>query len=254
MPDFPEATSLPAQFDCEPVLLEQISNRPGRQRCMIGDGELLLIAHDVPKPGDATRQALYFWKRRDERWFGPDGKPGLTALEALLDRYAEAIDQHASVIDEADTAAEIFSILRHAGPLVRSTRNLLASLSQALDVDPDDRQLRALRDRAIDIERTAELLQADARLTLEFWQAERAEEQSRSADKLNRTVFRLNLLAGFFLPLVALAGIFGMNVKLPGFSENMFWIILVIGILTGGGILYYARTQTRKDQETDDKG
>jgi hypothetical protein len=253
MPDFPETTPLPAQFDCEPVLLDQISNRPGRQRCMIGDGELLLIAHDVPKPGDATRHALYFWKRRDERWIGPDGKPGLAALEALLDRYAEAIEQHASVIDEADTAAEIFSILRHAGPLVRSTRNLVASLSQALDVDQDDRQIRSLRDRSIDIERTAELLQADARLTLEFWQAERAEEQSRAADKLNRTVFRLNLLAGFFLPLVALAGIFGMNVNLPGFMHNKFWLILLIGVLTGGAILYYARTKTRNDRESDYK-
>ncbi|MGC4013779.1 MAG: CorA family divalent cation transporter [Luteolibacter sp.] len=249
MSALPEATFLPPQFDCEPVLMDQISNRPGHQRCMVGDGELLLVAHEVPVVGRADREALFFWKRRDGKWIGPDGKPGLLVLEQLLDRYSEAIDAHAAVVDEADTASEIFGILRHAGPLVRASRNLVQSLSQILDVDQDDRQIRALRDRSVDIERAAELLHADTRLTLEFWQAERSEQQSLAADKLNRIVFRLNLLAGFFLPLVALGGLFGMNVDLPAFVKHrsVFWIIVIFGLVTGGIILYYARLKAERE-------
>ncbi|MFD0896092.1 hypothetical protein KBB96_01265 [Luteolibacter ambystomatis] len=243
----PEATFLPTQFDCEPILMDQISNRPGHQRCMVGDGELLLVAHEVPVVGRSDREALFFWKRRDGKWIGPDGKPGLLALEQLLDRYSDAIDAHAAVVDEADTASEIFGILRHAGPLARASRNLVQSLNQVLDVDQDDRVIRALRDRAVDIERAAELLHADTRLTLEFWQAERSEQQSLAADKLNRIVFRLNLLAGFFLPLVALGGLFGMNVDLPAFVKPLFWWIVLTGFLTGGAILYYAKRKAERE-------
>lgn len=249
----PEATFLPSQFACEPELLDQLSGRPGHQRCMVGDGELLLVAHEVPEPGSPERHALFFWKRRDGRWVGPDGKPGLDALKALLNRYARAIDGHAAVLDEADTAAEIFTILRHAGPLFRSSRNLVAALENVLHVDTDDRSIRDVRDYSLEILRSAEMLQADARLTLEFWQAERAEEQSVAADKLNRIVFRLNLLAGFFLPLVALGGLFGMNVDLPEFVRHLFWVIVLVGLAAGGVFLFYARKKAELEAKAEER-
>lgn len=253
MPSLPEATFLPTQFACEPELLDQLSGRPGHQRCMVGDGELLLVAHEVPEPGSSERHALFFWKRRDGRWVGPDGKPGLDALKNLLERYSRAIDGHAAVVDEADTAVEIFTILRHAGPLFRSSRNLVTALENVLHVDTDDRAIRDLRDHSLEILRGAEMLQADARLTLEFWQAERSEQQSLAADKLNRIVFRLNLLAGFFLPLVALGGLFGMNVDLPGFAKHLFWVIVFVGLATGGVFLFYARKKAEKEAELRDE-
>jgi len=255
MSSLPEATFLPNHFGVEPALLDQLSGRPGHQRCVVGDGELLLVAHEVPKPGIPEREALFFWKRRDGRWVGPTGRPGLGELDALLDRYASAIDGHAAVIDEADTAAEIFGMLRHVVPLTRCARNLVVTFEQTLSIDQDDREIRALGDRAREIERAAELLQADARLTLEFWQAERSEEQSRSADKLNRIVFRLNLLAGFFLPLVALGGLFGMNVALPFGTQTRawFWVIITAGLVTGGIFLYYARSKAEHEAEKESR-
>jgi len=253
----PETTYLPQHFGIEPELREQLSSRPGHQRCIEGDGELLIIAHDVPRPGIPEREALFFWKRRDGQWIGPDGKQGLEALDALLDRYARAIDGHEEVIDEADTAVEIFAILRHAGPLARTSRNLVDALEQVLAIDHDDREIRSLRDRAREIERAADLLNADARVTLQFWQAERAEEQARSAMRLNRIAFRLNLLAGFFLPLVALGGLFGMNVDLPAFAKSSFWGIFFGGAFTGGFLLFLVGRQTGRkadfENELDDK-
>ena len=225
---------LPEHFAIEPELREQLSNRPGHQRCIEGAGELLLAVHDVPRPGIPERDAVFFWKSHEGHWQQPSGA-GLSGLGELLDRYAQAIDGHEEVLDDVFAAADIFAILRHAGPLVRSSRNMVQALEQVLAIDPDDREIRNYRDRAREIERAADLLNTDARVTLEFWRAEQAEKQARSAAHLNHIAFRLNLLAGFFLPLVAFGGLFGMNVDIPEFLKPMFWVILLGGI--GVGIL-----------------
>lgn len=238
-----KAFKLPEHFDVERELLEQFSNRPGHQRCVEGRDELLLVVHEVPQPGVPEREALYFWKRHDGRWV-QQGGVGLSELGELLDRYALAIDGHEEMIDEADTAAEIFAILRHSGPLARSSRNLVLALEQALVADHDNREIRSCRDRARELERAADLLHADARVTLEFWQAERSEEHSRASARLGRIAFRMNLLAGFFMPLMALSGLFGMNVTIPGFAQPFFWGILLLGMSIGGVLLWLVGRQT----------
>ena len=248
---------LPDHYQVEPELLEQFSTRPGHQRCVEGRDELLLVVHEVPKPGIPERDALFFWRRHDGRWTQPGG-PGISELHDLLERYASAIDKHEEVIDEADTAAEIFAILRHSGPLARSTRNLVHALEQALAADHDDRDIRSCRDRARELERAADLLHSDARVTLEFWQAERAEEHSRASARLGRIAFRMNLLAGFFLPLMALGSLFGMNVDIPAYMAPWFWAILLFGIFTGAALLWLVGRQTGRnadfDIELDDEG
>jgi hypothetical protein len=241
---------LPAHFAMERELREQLSVRPGHQRCMEGRNELLLLVHEVPVAGESRRQPLYFWRRSDRCWLEPDGT-GLGGLGALLERYARAIGDHEDLLEEADTAAEIFGILRHAGPLARSTRNLLQALNQALTADPDDRAIRGYRDRAVELERAADLLHQDARMTLDFWRAERAEEHSRAAEKVGRIAFRMNLLMGFFLPLMALAGLLGMNVRIPGFLEPLFWGVLAAGIALGGVLLFLAGRGTRNGGDAD---
>lgn len=246
-----EPVKLPPHFRIEDEVREQLSSRPGHQRCIEGRGELLLVVHDVPKPRVPERQGLYFWKNRDGQWNQASG-PGLGGLEDLLNRYAKAIDSHEEVIDDADTAAEIFTILRHSGPLARSSRNLVQALEQVLSVEPEDREIRAFRDRAREIERAADLLNNDARVTLEFWQAERAEKQLHSSARLGRIAYRLNLLAGFFLPLVALGGLLGMNVDLPGFVQPLFWLIFIGGLAFGGVLVWIVANDTGKGSEDED--
>jgi Mg2+ and Co2+ transporter CorA len=175
----------------------------------------------------------------------------LGGLFALLEEYSKAIDEQEAIIDDADTAKEIFDLIRHAGPLARSSRNLYHALVDAAVLLPKDKELRSARDRAHENERAADLLYADARVTLEFIRAERAEEQARSSDRLARLGFRLNLLAGFFLPLVALGGLMGMNVKLPEFVQNAFWLIFLGGLIFGVLILVlvgYKTGASRKEE------
>ncbi|MCW1883726.1 CorA family divalent cation transporter [Luteolibacter flavescens] len=235
---------LPAGFDLEPELLDQLSNRPGAQRCVIGRYELLLVVHAVPKCGSPDRDPILFWRRGDDVWVDSSGKRGLLKIGELLDHYARVIDKYEDVIDEADTAQEVFELARAAGPLARATRNLAGAIEQTLANDEDNRDLRNYRDRAREVERAAEQLAQDARLTLEFWKAEHSEEQQATAEKLNQIAFRLNLLAGFFLPLVALGGLFGMNVDLPDFVDGWFWLIFCGGLAMGGTLVWLVARKT----------
>ena len=240
-----ENLTLPSNFHLEPKLLEKLSGRPGHQRCIEGAGELLLVLHEVPQPRIPERDPLYFWKRRDGSWNQSSGA-GLSELAALLERYAKAIDGHEEVIDQAGTAKELFDILHHSTPLCRSNRNMVAAFEQVLAIHPDDRLIMGFRDRAKEIERAADLLNTDARMSLEFLRAELAENYARAGARLNRIAYRLNLLAGFFLPMVALGGVFGMNVDLPSWTKPMFWMILLAGFTVGGTLLYFVGRQTGK--------
>ena len=242
--DFPY---LPQFFECEEEILDQLSNRPGNQRCVVGRDELLVVVHEVPKPGVPEREPILFWRRADENWIDSGGRKGLGKLGELLDRYAKVIDAHEDVVDEADTAQEIFDLARAAGPLARATRNLALAIEQTMAQDEDTRELRTFRDRARELERAAEQLSQDARLTLEFWKAERSEQQQESAEKLNKIAFRLNLLAGLFLPLVAIGGLFGMNVDLPDVAETSkawFWVVVCGGLAVGGVMVWLVSRKT----------
>lgn len=239
-----EKINLPTHYALERDLLEQLSDRPGHQRCVVGRDELLLVLHEVPKAGIPEREAVFFWRRRDGRWFQPDGQ-GLKGLGDLLERYAKSIDVNEEILEQTDEAADLFQVLKHAGPLTRSSRNMVVALEQVLNQEPDDRLIRTYRDRAREIERAAELLHSDGRETLLFWQAEAAEQHTKSAERFGNILFKLNLVTGFFLPLVAFGGLFGMNVDLPGFTRGMFWWIFFGGLMVGGGLLWYVAKERR---------
>jgi len=233
-----EKLKLPEHYEIERELREQLGARPGHQRCVVGVEELLLVLHEVPKAGVPEREAIFFWRRRDGRWLQPGG-PGLDELDALLERYTKAIDNNEEELETTESTEKVFGILRHAGPLARSTRHIVQALEQALVQEPEDREIRDFRDRARELERASELLQSDARETLGFWQAQASEEHAKASERLGKILFKLNLVTGFFLPLVALGGLFGMNVDLPEFVRGLFWWIICGGIVVGGLLLWY---------------
>lgn len=239
-----EKLILPAHYELERELLEQLSSRPGHQRCVVGHGELLLVLHEVPQAGVPERDALFFWKRHDGRWVQPGG-PGLDEVGALLDRYEAAIDANEEILEKTESAADVFKILRQAGPLARSTRNFVQALEQALIQEPDERDIRSFRDKAKELERASELLYIDSRETLNYWQAESAEEHAKSSERLGNILFKLNLVTGFFLPLVALGSLFGMNVNLPNFIKELFWLIFFGGLIVGGLLLWYVSRERK---------
>ena len=240
-----EKVKLPGHYEIERELSEQLSGRAGHQRCVVGNDELLLVLHEVPKQGIPERDAIFFWRRRDGKWFQPAG-PGLDELNGLLDRYTKAIDRNEEILETTESTAQVFGILRHAGPLARSSRNLVQALENVLVQEPDDGQIRMFRDRARELERAAELLHSDAQGTLTYWQAEASEDHAKASDRLGTILLKLNLVTGFFLPLVAFGSLFGMNLNLPHFVADMFWWILLGALMVGGLLLWFISKDHRK--------
>ena len=71
----------------------------------------------------------------------------------------------------------------------------------------------------------------------------REEMLSNLAQDQNSKMFLLSLVAAVFLPLSFITGMMGMNTAgLPGLENTMaFWIVVVLMLLTGLGILMVFR-------------
>jgi hypothetical protein len=233
-----EHAYLPAHFDPGDEVLDQLGRRPGHQRVLEGSGELLVIVHEVPKAGVREREALFFWKTRRNGWRSREVPGGLRGLQELLERYATVIDGLEEDLEFAEKGQQLYEILKHTLPLCRSLRNLVGVLEGVLALEDGDREILALRDRARELERAAELLHADAQNALTYFRTESAEEQAEAAQRTDRAAMRLNLLAAAFLPLIGLTGLFGMNVR-NGLEDShlAFWLISAIGLASGYGLL-----------------
>jgi hypothetical protein len=227
---------IPPRWKTPDEFQERLGEKAGRQRVMLADGHLLLVLHKVPRPGDPERHARLFWRDPAGAWQSSDGGTGAGELQEHLaeyDRIIDVIEEKSRTADEAD---EFFTIVRTATPLLRAVRHLHATLQQARE-SVDDRALIAARDMAGELERTLELLHADATQAMQFLVAAKAEEQAASAEQIARSSQRLNLLLAFFLPLTAAASVIGMNLKhgLDDHSEKVFWAVvgacLVLGLL-----------------------
>lgn len=203
---------------------------------MAHEGHLLLILHELPEPGVPERQGIFFWRDPAGKWKTSVRGNGVAELHALVNRYIERVDALESAFSEVTSVERLFPVLRAATPIVRSSKQLHEVLQAAREAQRKDRDIINVRDLAGEVVRAAELLNAEARTALEFDIAESAEAQAKANRALAEAGQRLNLLAAVFLPLTAVASVFGMN--LPSGLETvanpmLFWVVLVVGIAVG---------------------
>lgn len=210
---------------------------------MAHEGHLLLILHELPEPGVPERQGLFFWRDPSGKWSTNVRGNGLSELRALVTRYIERVDALESAFAAATSVERLFPVLRAATPIVRASAQMHEVLQAAREAQRKDRDIINVRDLAGEVVRAAELLSAEARTALEFDIAESAEAQAKANRALAEAGQRLNLLAAVFLPLTAVASVFGMNLPsgLEGVASPMpFWIVLVagigVGLLVRGGL------------------
>lgn len=199
-------------------------------------GHILLILHEVPEPGIPERKGLFFWRDPKGAWKTSAPGNGKRALRDLVERYVNRVDQLEKAFADANSAARLFPVLRAITPIVRSSKHLHEVLQCAREAVRLDRDIINLRDLAGEVERAAELLNAEAKTALEFDIAEAAEAQAKINQSLALTGQRLNLLAALFLPLTAVASVFGMNLE-SGLEKVghpfLFWAVLATGIVVG---------------------
>jgi hypothetical protein len=213
----------------------------GRQRAMAADGHLLLLLHKVPQPGKRERDEVTFWRKPEGGWESGQGG-GPESLMAHLEGYNKAVTTLRREYEQARNAKDFFRILEQAAPLQHATSNLHATLQAAREAMPEDRSIIDWRDWAYDLERAMDLLYTTAKNALDFHIAQQSEEEIRLRGQSIQVANRLNLLAAVFFPLTAVSSVFGMNLR-SGFESTsawMFWSLLLIGILLGAAMSWWA--------------
>lgn len=248
---------LPPRWQVPKEFHRRLGEKAGTQRAMLAEGHLLLILHKAPKPGESERAHRIFWRNPEGTWQSSDGSAGVAELLEHLTEYERAVDQLESNMCTATKAEDYFQILTTTTPLLRAARNQHTALQHAREGIANDAQLIGARDGAAEIERTLELLNADATHAMQFLVASRAEEQAQNSEQIAVSSQRLNLLIALFLPLTAAASVLGMNVKtgLENQPISVFWLVVVacvvLGLVTVG--LVAAPTQRKPENKPRDR-
>lgn len=228
--------SLPSEWQVPQSLRARIGESAGRQRALFAEGHLLLILHKPPRSGEVKREGEYFWRNPAGAWCSDDLGSGIASLEKHLERFTIRLDEIEQMEGKAACSWDYFEVLSQLEPLLRTTRHTFQALQQARELVPGDRDLINLRDRAADVERIADLIYKDCRNRLDCAIARRAEEQAESSREMQALAHRLNVLAAFFFPVMALAAVFGTN--LPSGIEKLappipFLLVLLVGVFSG---------------------
>jgi len=237
---------IPPLWKVPQIFRDRMGEQVGRQRPMVVDGHLLLVLHAPPKPNENQRHGRFFWRDPAGQWTSKDRGTGINALNKHLEEYEEVINALDRLEEKATTSNEYFAILEQLSPVQRSATNLHQVLQAARKECPGFRELINLRDRAYEIERTAELLLADVKNGLDVAVAKRAEEQSASSHQMSIASHRLNVLVALFFPLATLMAIFGANLR-HGWEDTWppipMLVLIALGLVLGGILsLFVTRT------------
>jgi hypothetical protein len=226
---------LPATWKLPDDIVLRLGESAGRQRPMLSGGHLLLVLHEPPGPDDTERIGRFFWRDTDGSWKSNNLGPGIQSLRKHVGEFLERIERLDDEFQAAAAADDYFQILQEVTPLYRTVRNLHATLQEARELMPHDRELISVRDLAGAAERAAELLQSDARHGLDFTIARSAEEESRRTYQMALSAHRLNVLAAIFLPLATISSVLGMNLRhgWENADPSAFWVAVGIGAVAG---------------------
>ena len=226
---------LPSGWNLPDDLRLRLSERTGRQRALFEGGQLILVLHKPPKPGQHEREGVIFWRDSEGLWRTSDGGNGVQALKLHVENFEKTVDEWEKAFVRADDAESIFRVLQAVGPLGRAAANMNATLGAAREFLPDALELVALRDIASDVERAGELLYQDAKNALDFSIARQNETQSRLALEAAKSGDRLNLIAAIFLPLSAITSLFAMDIH-SGLADTPQNFYIVAGFAVAVGL------------------
>lgn len=210
----------------------------GRQRAIFEEGHLLLVLHKPPGADDVGREGVLFWRNPGGEWLWTRGNNGSNALTNHVASYVEMESKLTVEYERNPDILKLFDLVESLTPLTRAASNMHGALQAAREAIKSDKFIIETRDRAYEVDRNLSLLLEDTRNAIQFRMARDAEEQARLTKETVRAGHRLNVLAALFLPLTAIASIFGMNIA-HGINEQSvaaFWIVTVIGVILGFGI------------------
>ena len=152
----------------------------------------------------------------------------------MVDGYNKQLEDYSEQLEQAHNSENYYSIIRGIFPFHRTARNFLLVLSEALQYMPDSETLDQADSRMLEIQRNSEYLMEEAKLGMEYTMAQRMEHQTELSNQLAKSGDSFNLLAAIFLPITAIAAIFGMNFD-HGIANKpvYFWVIIILGLILG---------------------
>jgi len=238
---------LPKQWPIPEIFRERLGSSPGKQRIMSEEDHYLIILHQVPTAKDrGLRKAALFWINNHGEWKSTPESGGVTGLTKHLDSYLEQVRMLENQLESASGSQAphiLHEIHDHATPLFRAARHLLSIMQELRDTFPDSREILLNRDTAITIERSAELLLADAKSSLEFLAVQNSIQQAQEAHKATLEANRLNRLAALFFPVITIASILSIEAPQQALNDPLTYFILIIGLLLGIMLLKILKTE-----------
>ncbi len=225
---------LPKMWPIPAVFKKRLGESVGRQRLMKEAGHLLVILHRVPGSEDkGRREGSFFWVGEDGSWKSSPEAGGKSALRSLVEEYLQRARMLDEGLEKSGAAEDIHIIIDEAAPILRAARNMMGVLQELREALPDDDQVLAIRDLAVEVERSMDLLLQDAKSSLDFLIAKSSAEQAAAAAGATEEARKLNRLAAFFFPLMTLAAVFGMNRPGEVMEYQGAYVVCALGLVMG---------------------
>ncbi len=240
---------IPKDWELPQELRRRVGRNIGRQRFMNHDGHLLILAHEVPRAEEAHRRGILCWRDADGNWRSSDGTSGIDALDQLLERYEQRLEELDRAEAQAVKAAEYLPVLESAAPVARAAANLYDVLREARKAVPEALELIDFRDRAYELSRSAELAYQYTKDSMDVAVVRRAEEQARASDQMAVASHRLNIMAAVFFPLATLSAVFGTTLTDNWtWSESPYAFLLFVagGLLVGIVLAVFVSSKPRR--------
>lgn len=238
--------AIPDKWDVPASLRERIGKTIGRQRAIQEEDHTLIMVHQAPSAKEKVRKGAYCWiNPKGELHFYPEGE----TFEHLFAGYRKKLTHLEHEYENADTALKYFTVLEAIIPLHFAAVRMASALQMARDQIPTNRQVLLWRDESFEIQRESEILQVCTKNALDYHQAKSVEDLSEITFQLSKTSHKLNMMATLFVPMMAICGLFGMNVFSGLEHEDrfpLFWIIAAVSILLGIGLNLFFRPPKKK--------
>ena len=238
--------AIPDKWDVPASLRERIGKTIGRQRAIQEEDHTLIMVHQAPSAKEKVRKGAYCWiNPKGELHFYPEGE----TFEHLFAGYRKKLTHLEYEYENADTALKYFTVLEAIIPLHFAAVRMASALQMARDQIPTNRQVLLWRDDSFEIQRESEILQVCTKNALDYHQAKSVEDLSEITFQLSKTSHKLNMMATLFVPMMAICGLFGMNVFSGLEHEDrfpLFWIIAAVSILLGIGLNLFFRPPKKK--------
>lgn len=222
------------------TLPQSIENRLGvysygNQRTIFEENHLLIILHDIPQPEKNQVDDHVFLVKPDLSLWYNGYENGKYEMNSLLEEYKKAYEELDAKATEAKTAKDFFLILERLLPITRKVKQLAKTLQTAREQVPNFLEMIAFRDWGAELQQNFDVLLADCKLSLDFRVAQQTEQQVLDTNASIKAQNKLNLMASFTFPVMAVSTIFGMNLTngLENISPIYFWVVSAIGVGVG---------------------